>query len=163
MTIQIIIIKKNTDLQEKNVKTINQNEIYKLLNYKNDNDFYKLHTFNDKYEIYGKRDGKANTENKYEFPPPIDKELYFGNLCILKKEEDNYVDLSIDEWNKIYEKLFGGFEDLDVEEVRSVDSEEYETDELTEQGYLKDNFVVDDDELQEEEYVSYDEDEDEFI
>ena len=71
--------------------------------------------------------------------------------------------LSIDEWNKIYEKLFGGFEDLDVEEVRSVDSEEYETDELTEQGYLKDNFVVDDDELQEEEYVSYDEDEHEFI
>jgi hypothetical protein len=50
-------------------------------------------------------------------------------------------------WNKIYEKLFGGFEDL----AATAAEDEAEEDELanvpkekkTKQGYLKDGFVVD--------------------
>ncbi len=50
-------------------------------------------------------------------------------------------------WNKIYEKLFGGFEDL----AATAAEDEEEEDELanvpkekkTKQGYLKDGFVVD--------------------
>ena len=50
-------------------------------------------------------------------------------------------------WNKIYEKLFGGFEDL----AATAAEDEAEIDELanvpkekkTKQGYLKDGFVVD--------------------
>jgi hypothetical protein len=50
-------------------------------------------------------------------------------------------------WNKIYEKLFGGFEDLaataledeaEVDELANVPKEK-----KTKQGYLKDGFVVD--------------------
>ena len=55
--------------------------------------------------------------------------------------------LSLAIWNKIYEKLFGGFEDL----VATAKEDEEEEDELanipkekkTKQGYLKDGFVVD--------------------
>ena len=50
-------------------------------------------------------------------------------------------------WNKIYKKLFGGFEDL----AATAKEDEEEEDELknvpkekkTKQGYLKDGFVVD--------------------
>ena len=34
----------------------------------------------DKYvSLYAKDSGKANTENKYELPPPLDNELYLEN------------------------------------------------------------------------------------
>lgn len=161
---QVIIVNKNSDLNIKKVKNISEDSIHKICLYKTNKDFNKLHTFNDNgfsYELYGKVNGKANTENKYELPPPIDKELYFGTLCILKKKDDNYLNLNIEEWNIIYEKLFGGFEDLNSDETLSVDSEEYNTEDYTKEGYLKDDFVVDDDnELCEEEYLSYDDDDD---
>ena len=59
----------------------------------------------------------------------------------------HYIDLSLQLWNKIYEKLFGGFEDLSNTAIE----DENEEDELanipkekkTKQGYLKDGFVID--------------------
>ena len=99
----------------------------------------------------GKKWG-ANSENKYEFPPPIDTELYFVS-GILKREDENITDLTLDEWSSVYESLFGGFEDIeDSDEERSVDSEVYSSDEYTKEGYHKDSFIIDDDELVEEEY-----------
>ena len=63
----------------------------------------------------------------------------------------------LDEWNSVYESLFGGFEDIDNDdETRSMDSSVYSDEDYTEEGYLKDGFVIDDDELEEEEYLEYD-------
>jgi hypothetical protein len=102
--------------------------------------------------MYAKIDGKANTENKYDFPPPIDNTLFFGNCAILSyvKNDDNtktYTNLTIPLWKQIYEKLFGGFEDLST----TAKEDEEEEDELsnvpkekkTKHGYLKDGFVID--------------------
>ena len=59
-------------------------------------------------------------------------------------------DLTIDLWNKIYEHLFGGFDDLDQEEDFSDDElEEYPDEMKTNSGYLKDDFVVSDDDDEE--------------
>lgn len=162
--ITIILIKKNGDLEEKNVKKIDKTQIYKFCNYKSDKDFSCLHSYTNKsacYEIYGKTSGKANHENKYELPPPIDEQLFFGSLVILKKSNDEYCDLSMEEWEKTYEDLFGGFEDIEdsENEERSMDSEIYEDEDYTNEGYLKDGFVIDDDELEEEEYLPYESDE----
>jgi hypothetical protein len=103
--------------------------------------------------MYGKLQGKANMENKYDFPPPVDKQLYFG-ACVLvgmiRDDSNNksHINLSIELWTKIYEKLFGGFEDLTL---TCIEDEE-EEDELEnvpknmktkKGGYLKDGFVVD--------------------
>ena len=68
-------------------------------------------------------------------------------------------------WNKIYEKLFGGFENLAV----SCLEDEYEIDELdlipadkkTKQGYLKDGFVIDSDDNEEDLEINDSEDEEE--
>jgi hypothetical protein len=120
--------------------------------------------------MYGKLEGKANMENKYEFPPPVDKNLYFGSCALvgmLRDDSNNrsLFNLSIELWNKIYEKLFGGFEDL----AATAEEDENEIDELanipkekkTKQGYLKDGFVVDSSDTEENEVFSTTEDEDE--
>ena len=82
MSVQVIIIDKLGNKKEK--KTKNYNELYKVCGYRNDNNFCKRNTWSvkiDKFtvdvELWAKKDGKANFENKYEFPPPVDKELYF--------------------------------------------------------------------------------------
>jgi hypothetical protein len=149
----IITINKMGELGEYNSK--NMNNLYKICNYRNDNNFELLCSWNDEYELYGKKVGRSGNENMYEFPPPIDKELYFGTLCIVKKstqEDQNQSQFSIKEWKHFYNKQMGGFEDLESNEESSVDSV-YSDEEYTEEGYIKDGFVVDNNELTSEEYV----------
>jgi len=100
-------------------------------------------------DVWCKTDGRAGQENKYELPPPIDEIIFFGNMALVARiDKQTACDLSIELWNKIYEKLFGGFEDL----AATAQEDENEIDELafvpaskkTANGYLKDGFVVDD-------------------
>lgn len=156
-----VFVSKSGEIEQKTTKQqIEDEKIFKLCNYKSANGFEKLHCFpfhiNDAdngYEVYGKKNGRANSENKYEFPPPIDKELYFGSLCIIKREDGIITELTTEEWSTKYESLFGGFEDIeDSDGERSMDSEVYSSDEYTKEGYHKDSFIIDDDELVEEEY-----------
>lgn len=123
--------------------------------------------------IFGRDKGKSGMENKYELPPPFDNNLYFGSLCLIKIENNNIKDLRLDEWENYYEKLYGGFDDVDDSDE---DEDEYEYDNeddnnsvtnLTKHGYKKDGFVVDDNdendsdinsELTEEEYYYYSDD-----
>jgi len=99
-------------------------------------------------KMFAKNKGKANTENTYEFPPPIDKVLYFGR-CLLVNP---IASLTVDIWNSMYRVLMGGFEVLKNEETESED-DYVDPDTLTKEGYEKDGFVVSDSELEEESYV----------
>ena len=159
--IGIIIIDKNGVLNSLKVKEFDEEELYKKCNFKKPDGFikqvdWKIKTEGKKWNVslYAKTDGKANMENKYDFPPPIDTTLFFGSCLLVCQEiKDNgskeYVSLSIEQWDKFYEKLFGGFENL----ADTAAEDEEEEDELlaipsekkTKQGYLKDDFVVDDD------------------
>jgi hypothetical protein len=146
-----------------------EEELFKKCGFKKADDFIKQVEWNAKYdskkyyiEVFAKTDGRPNSENKYDFPPPIDTKLFFGSCAILaylKKDDGSkgYTDLTLQLWNKIYEKLFGGFEDL----AATAKEDEEEEDELenvpkekkTKQGYLKDGFVVDSSDT-EENYIS---------
>jgi hypothetical protein len=68
-------------------------------------------------------------------------------------------------WDKIYEHLFGGFEDLnDTEDESDDENDEYNELEKTKSGYAKDNFVVDDEEDMDDDYECESElDEEEYI
>jgi hypothetical protein len=161
--INIILIDKFGKMKtlQVNTKDFKQEDLYKKCGFKKNDDFskqteWKLTIEKQKYKIsvYAKTDGRANTENKYDFPPPIDNALFFGTCAVISEIKDTQTtlyklsDLSIDLWEKIYEKLFGGFENLN----NTVIDDENEEDELanvksdkkTKQGYLKDGFVVDD-------------------
>ena len=151
---KIVIIKKTGVLGELDwKKNLDLKKLYKKAGFRKDKDFGKKNTWkvtpNEYVSVYAKDIGRANTENKYELPPPVDSDLYFGNLVIIKHSEEtpcieNCEDLCCEDWKKIYEKLMGGFEDLNNEEEKS--EEEYVAPEdLTTHGYKKDGFVVEDD------------------
>jgi len=94
-------------------------------------------------ELWARTDGRAGQENKYEFPPPVDETLFFGD-CMLVSRAPFTVAL----WEKLYKQLFGGFDDL----TKMADDDDAEIDELetvsekkkTRDGYLKDGFIVED-------------------
>ena len=166
---KIIIVDKNKNKKETNLRDFSLENLFKKANLKSNKDFLKRNTWknNNSYvSIFAKNSGRANNENSYDLPPPIDSQLYFGNLIIVKHSEediknDNVVDLTLEEWEKIYEKLFGGFEDLGDEDSYSEEEvipEKYRTKE----GYSKeDGFIVDDDEEDDDDYLPDDE-EDEY-
>jgi hypothetical protein len=167
----IIIIDKGASLKTLNVKVYNVEELYKKCGFKKSEDFnlqvewpVKLDGQRYLIQMYGKLNGKANMENKYDFPPPVDKNLYFGSCALVGMIRDDtnnrtYINLTIELWNKIYEKLFGGFEDLSS----TCKEDEEEEDELEnipsnmktkKGGYLKDGFVVDSSDTEEDNYCS---------
>ena len=159
-SLTIVIVDKSASLKTLNVKDYNVEELYKKCGFKKSDGFmlqveWPIKLDGKKYivQMYGKLDGKANMENKYDFPPPVDTKLFFGSCALVGMIRDNsntqtYINLSLELWNKIYDKLFGGFEDLTTNCVEDDD----ETDELDnvpknkktkKGGYLKDGFVVD--------------------
>ena len=67
--------------------------------------------------LYGWNDGEAGWENKHELPPPIDNELYFGNLYLIGKNDlENHVNVRLEDYNNLQEKYFEGFEELRSED-----------------------------------------------
>ena len=54
--------------------------------------------------IYAKINGKAGSENKYDLPPPIDSELYFGNMALVACTNSELNDEDVCELTK--EKCF---------------------------------------------------------
>ena len=120
--VKCILIKKGGIVKCSNLKLSSLNVIYKKCGFMNNNNFdsRNIWSLDNKsfYTIYSKDKGKSGTENKYDLPPPIDSELYFGTMIILKHshkviEINNLQDLTADEWKHVYDTLFGGFEDLD--------------------------------------------------
>ena len=153
MSIKCVVIEKNASLCETKIKDIKIEDLYKKCGFKSTKDFFcqaSWLTDDDKNKIYlyGKKTGRANSENKYDLPPPVDSDLFFGNMLLImeSQEENKYVDLTLEKWNKIYEKLFGGFEDLGSEDEEEDELADVPDEMKTKQGYLKDDFVVDDEE-----------------
>lgn len=155
--ISFIIIDKYGIIKETNLRKLSRDELYKKCGYKNNDNFnnkaiwnVKLDNLTYKIELYAKESGRANSENKYDFPPPVDNKLFFGNCCLINIdiETNEIISLKSKTWQKIYEKLFGGFEDINEEEEYSEDELENIPSHLkTKNGYLKDGFVVEGDDI----------------
>lgn len=155
----ILIIEKNGTIKSLNTKNLNEDDLYKKAGFKTSTDFECHTTWNvelggKKYSIslYGKKNGRANQENKYEFPPPVDSILYFGNCVLVNRKNDTYEDLSVSDWEKVYEHLYGGFEDLDNSDSSEESDEEIKSMPKTKSGYVMDDFIVDDDNVESSDY-----------
>ena len=173
-SLDIIIVERLGSLKVHSIKEFKQEELYKKCGFKKSEGFNKETEWSVKFDgkkyciqVFAKTDGRANSENKYDFPPPIDTKLFYGSCAIvgqIKKEDGTtvYTNLTLALWNKIYDKLFGGFEDL----AATAKEDEEEEDELanvpkekkTKQGYLKDGFVVDSSDTEENSEEDTDED-----
>jgi len=176
--LNVIIVEKNAVLKMLSIKEFKEEELYKKCGFKKADDFTKQTQWNIKLNgckynvyVYAKTEGRANSENKYDFPPPIDTKLFFGNCAIIAKKQDlnddgkfKYTNLSLDLWEKIYEKLFSGFEDLTMtalEDENEIDElENIPKEKKTKNGYLKDGFVVDSSDTEDDDNRSDDDDDD---
>jgi len=153
----IVIVEKNGELKVREYKSTNTDELYKKCNLKKSEGFDKVAEWGYSkkgdgrvtVELWARSEGQANQENKYDFPPPADSELFFGSCALLLRDSNMKIaDLTVEKWNKIYEHLFGGFETL----ADNADEDDEEEDELanvpssmkTKDGYLKDGFIIED-------------------
>jgi hypothetical protein len=161
-SVAFVIVEKNGSLKDSDIKEslICAEELSKKCKFKKVDGFIKRTQWgysskNEKenvsskitVELWAKDDGIANSENKYEFPPPVDSELFFGACALVARDgKNNYINLTKDKWNKIYEYLFGGFESLVANDDDDDEEDELESiskNKKTRDGYLKDGFVVD--------------------
>jgi len=148
----IILVESNGTLKQSKVKDVTYDNLYKKCGFRVQEHFGKRATWNVplgedmvSVELWSKNEGKAGSENKYDFPPPVDKELYFGTCVLIRVDQhEKIANLSTEVWNKVYEYLFGGFEDIDEDEEPSEDElENVPASMKTKHGYLKDGFVID--------------------
>lgn len=165
---KVVTISKGGSVKDEKIKSFNLDEIYKKCKLKKADNFSLRHSWSFKNQwisLYAKDKGRANSENKYDLPPPIDSNLYFGTMILIKhknkKPKNNEVlDFTKEEWLQLYEKLFGGFEDLGDEDSYSEDEEDIPDELKTKHGYLKDGFVVSSEgDEEDEDYVPNDEEE----
>jgi hypothetical protein len=164
-----IIVEKTGSL--KNAKTTDDtNELYKKCGFKTAEGFSIAHTwsveFNDteyKLEIYGKVTGRANTENKYEFPPPIDNVLFFGSCAAILYVNERMTDMGTQEFKDIMDHLYGGYSDIGDSEDEDEDEEDDTGLPKTKHGYVKDDFVVSSDAEDEDDFSEEEEEEDEIV
>ncbi len=166
----ILIVEKSGDIKQLAVKVYEESKLFTKAGFKSPENFKCHHTWqtevNDKQynvSLYGKTLGIAKSENKYDFPPPADNLLFFSNCVLVNKDANGEaVNLTCEEWNDIYSKLFGGFfnlnehqedseEEVNTEdELENIKTKTGKMPEMTKSGYAKDDFVVDSDEETEE-------------
>jgi hypothetical protein len=153
----VLVIDKSGNLKEVSIKSYNEEDLYKKAGFKVTEGFHCHTKWTVKIEektynilLYAKSKGKNGQENKYDFPPPVDRTIFYGSCLLVNTTDDNIAeDLRESEWEMIYEKLFGGFEDIgsqDSEEEGVSEDSEHDDCERTRDGYLKDGFVVEENE-----------------
>jgi hypothetical protein len=174
----IVVIDKMGAVKETNIKEYKESDLFKKAGFKSVEGFVLQHIWqnsdsapksalnpapnSEEIAVYAKKNGKAGQENKYEFPPPIDSVLFFGSCVLIKIQNGAVVDFRLTEWNRIYDKLMGGFEDLgsvdDEEEDEDAEAEELLANgaKLGKEGYILDDFIVED-EREEEDYDAFSE------
>ena len=158
--LKVIIVQKDASLTSYQIKEYTEDKLFKKCGFKSPNGFNCFSTWTARLDgvkrvvkLYGKDVGKALSENKYDFPPPVDRTILFGNALLVGfienpdlKGEMIVNSLTVEDWKKMEETLFGGFDDLS----KTAMEDELEPDELadlspslkTKHGYLKDGFVV---------------------
>ena len=114
----LLIIDKSGTPKVLTVKDFKMEDLYKKCGFKKPDGLEKRHVWVTKCDktsyrisVYAKEDGKSNTENKFEFPPPIDNSLFFGSCAVLVEHKNvagEYVPtiVTMDIWDKLYEKMF---------------------------------------------------------
>ena len=146
-TISEIKVPENLNIDRLDFNKIKSFKISKGCIYERECDFQ----WNEKIiSIYASSNGKAGNENQYDLPPPIDSQLYFGNVLALCHEDNKLTKLSHADFNQFYDDAMGGFESLGDEDSYS-DEEEPDSDDSIHE------FIVNDSEVEQESDDSEDE------
>ena len=121
-----IILEKSEKISEKKIDNKKISTIKKIINSKAIGKLEEINNWEDGdvlISLFGYNNGKAGDENKHELPPPVDSELFFGDMVLIKEKNNQLTDFSIEEFKDFYEKYCGGFEDIESSEDENYDSE----------------------------------------
>ncbi len=113
----LLILDKAGTISEKNVKSLDR--LYGICNYRNEEGFEELHQWTvstASFVLFGKRNGKNNCENQTALPFPLEAEVFYGTLCMVKRVGGELVSLTLDEWTRISPLIH-------VEETKSEEKE----------------------------------------
>jgi hypothetical protein len=154
----IIIIEKTGVLKEHVISgDIDIDQLHKIAKFTTGDNFeneasWEVDVDDTTYNIslFAKTTGRSGQENKYELPPPVDDVLYFGRALLINENGEN---LTLELWSKIYNALFGGFDDLGDDDSEDDEEEDLTGVTLTKDGYMNDSFVTDDGDKSDENYV----------
>ena len=100
MSLTIIIIDKAGLAKTLNVKEYKECDLYKKCGFKQPEGFEKRVEWNN-MTVFGKINGKANMVNKYEFPEPLNNELFFGSCAVVCKDAN----LSLELWETFIKEI----------------------------------------------------------
>jgi len=95
--------------------------------------------------MFGWVKGKEEFINKLEVPPPVDMELYYGDLIFIATIKNIPIHFNIEKFEEFYSEAFGGFEDIEDSDDEAND----EYDEGDDEGD-DDSFIVEDHESEPE-------------
>ncbi len=107
--------------------------------------------------LYGYKEGKAGTENKYEFPPPYDSLLPFGDVLLIASNSKSIaapITYTTAQWESFYEQALGGFDSIgsgDEDLSEEVDEDEEEIDAAVSEGEEDEEELPEEEELESEE------------
>ena len=99
------IIINNNSANEVKIKNINEENIYKKCNFKNPNDFSKLHSWQyddtNHIELWGKNKGFKNSKSCFIIFKNMNIDI-FGKSLFLMKNDDKYISLNINTFNDFF-------------------------------------------------------------
>ena len=85
--------------------------------------------------LYGYTSGRERQINKEELPPPVDTKLFFGDLLLLKFNNNILQHFTKKDYKAFWNAQFGGVENLDDFSSEEDEEDDYDYD---------DPFIVDD-------------------
>ena len=121
-----------------NINTIDNLNVNNLSNYmkpKRSDKPKLLHSWSlgkgDCIKLYGYVTGKERFINKHELVPPVDNNLYYGDLILYKMKNKNKVNFSANDYHQWYQSIYQ-FENLDddiiEDELYSASENDYDYD-----------------------------------
>jgi len=116
--------------------------------------------------LYGWSDGEAGFENKHDLPPTgnssileldSSEQLLFGDIFIVRKQGDKFIDFEISEYGDFYNLSFGGFDDCETtDEEYNEDMNNEEEDEDYDPSKYSDEEEEEDEEFDDEDDLDLD-------
>jgi hypothetical protein len=162
----VLLIESSGIIKSLKAKDVTLETLYKKCGFRTNDHFGPRHIWNVSVKgetqpvtigLWAKIVGKANYENKYTFPTPVDKDVFYGTCTLVRLNGNKILNLTPEIWDKVHILLKGGKEttednsnDIDgpegdeaeeIEEDEEEDEEEEDVD-LHTKVYLKNGKLV---------------------
>ena len=76
--------------------------------------------------LYGWDIGSPSSVNRHELPEPLENKLLYGDIIVLLKENNIFINFSKEDYMIFYEEMFGGFDLCDSNDDTDLEDDDYD-------------------------------------